>query len=447
LRRRGGGNGAAADVGEALRLAAEPPPRRVRSDPGSIHIDAFAQAANVPALDDALVKKPPATKAMATAAKRLSTAFDRKNLDPDTVNFLDTRLKAVTDAFTASRSVPILPLLSLVDRLGPRPSRERLRVLGAALSAEPDSDDLAALGAKIGKAPPQPVATAFDLDQAETQIAAEFDPTAARPSIVDRVLSGVSDISGVVDGDPIKPVELTPELPLPAWQFLRDEAPEWLLPGTGTIDPDSVIALQTNPAFVDAFLLGLNAQIVGELRFRNYPLIPGWTPVRTFWNRANPASGAVEDDVVDIGSWPADTLFGAPAHQTPAAASADLVVLFDTALFREYPGTLVYLVPALRDAQGHLDWTKRPNFDNRQFPSFQGRISSEQTFFGFELDPELGKERWVVLEETVNGRRFFNARTKPAAVNAAHNGADLAVGTISPPRRVLIRGDVLLGGL
>jgi hypothetical protein len=31
-------------------------------------------------------------------------------------------------------------------------------------------------------------------------------------------------------------------------------------------------------------------------------------------------------------------------------------------------------------------------------------------------------------------------------VNAAHNGADLAVGTISPPRRVLIRGDILLGG-
>ncbi|OLE22183.1 MAG: hypothetical protein AUG49_19960 [Catenulispora sp. 13_1_20CM_3_70_7] len=242
-------------------------------------------------------------------------------------------------------------------------------------------------------------------------------------------------------------MELTPELPLPSWQFLRDEAPEWLLPGTGTIDADSVIALKTNPAFVDAFLLGLNAQIVAELRFRNYPLIPGWTPVRTFWGRANAASGAVEDDIRDIGGWPANTPFGSSTHQTPAAASADLVVLFNTPLFREYPGTLVYLVPALRDAQSRLDWTTRPNFDDRQFPAFQGRISSEQTFFGFDLVPELGKERWVVLEETVNGRRFFNARTKAGAVNAAHNGADLAVGTISPPRRVLIRGDILLGGL
>jgi hypothetical protein len=447
LRRRGE-NGAGAGVGDALRVAAEAPPRPVRSDPQAVHTDAFARAESVPALDDALVKRPPTTRTVATAARRLSAALDRRNLDPDTVTFLDTRLRAVNDAFNADRPVPILPLLNLVDRVGSRPSRERLRVLGAALSAEPDSEDIAALGAMIGRPPPQPVATAFDLAQTEPEITAEFDPTGTRSSIVDRVLAGVADTAGVIDAEPLVPVELTPELPLPSWQFLRDEAPEWLLPGTGTIDADSVIALKTNPAFVDAFLLGLNSQIVAELRFRNYPLIPGWTPVRTFWGRANAASGAVEDDILDIGGWPANSPFGSPTHQTPEAASADLVVLFNTPLFREYPGTLVYLVPAVRDAQDRLDWTKRPNFDNRQFPAFQGRISSEQTFFGFDLDPELGKERWVVLEETVNGRRFFNATGPHAgAVNGAHNGADLAVGTISPPRRVLIRGDILLGGL
>ena len=80
----------------------------------------------------------------------------------------------------------------------------------------------------------------------------------------------------------------------------------------------------------------------------------------------------------------------------------------------------------------------------RQFPAFQGRISSELTFFGFDLDPTLGAERWVVLEETVNGRRFFNASAKPSN---ATNGGDLAAQTVSAPRRVLIRGDILLGGI
>jgi hypothetical protein len=120
-------------------------------------------------------------------------------------------------------------------------------------------------------------------------------------------------------------------------------------------------------------------------------------------------------------------------------------VLFHTPLFREYPGTLVYLVPARRDASGVLDWVNRPDFETRQFPAFQGRISSDLIFFGFDLDPALGAERWVVLEETVNGRRFFNEATRPAT--AARNGADVARERVSEPRRVLMRGDILLGGL
>jgi hypothetical protein len=444
LRRRGSdpsvpGGG----FGDALQLAAAAPPRRVRSDPQSIHTDAFARQASRTALDDSLVKPAPGTRTLGTAARRLITAFDRGGLDPDTVNFLNARLKTVSDRLTAGRPVPILPLLGLVDRVGARPSRERLRVLAAALSAPPDSDDLAALGRLVSRAPAQPVATAYDLAGAGDQIAPAFDPTVPRPSIVDRVLAGLEDTAGLVEAEPTTPVELTPDLDLPAWRFLRDNAPEWLLPGAGTLEPDTVIALTTNPAFVDAFLLGLNAQIVAELRFRNYPLIPAWTPVRTFWDRVNAATGDVDEDIVDIATWPPDSAFGAATHQTASASSADLVVLFNSPLFREYPGTLVYLVPALRDANGNLDWANRPSFDSPQFPTFQGRISPDQTFFGFDLDPALGAERWVVLEETVNGRRFFNEAAKHSNAN---NGADLAAQTFSAPRRVLIRGDILLGG-
>jgi hypothetical protein len=445
LRRRGAEPTAAPSAGfaTALRRAAAAPPRPVRSAPQSLHTDAFARQSGRTALDQVLIGPAPSTRTLAATAKRLTTAFDRRGLDPDTVNFLDTRLGTVADQLNAARPVTILPLLGLLDSGGARPSRERLRALGDALSAEPDSADLAALGTLVSKVPPQPVSTAYNLAGAGNQIAPAFDPTIARPSIVDRVLAGVEDAAGFVEADPISPVELKPDLDLPAWRFLRDNAPEWLLPGSGTLEPDSVIALTTNPAFVDAFLLGLNAQLVAELRFRNYPLIPAWTPVRTFWDRANAATGGVEDDIVDIATWPPASAFGAATHQTPSASSADLVVLFNSPLFREYPGTLVYLVPALRDANGKLDWSKRPSFSSPQFPTFQGRISPDQTFFGFDLDPDLGAERWVVLEETVNGRRFFNAAAKPSS---AHNGADLAIDTVSAPRRVLIRGDILLGG-
>jgi hypothetical protein len=120
------------------------------------------------------------------------------------------------------------------------------------------------------------------------------------------------------------------------------------------------------------------------------------------------------------------------------------VVLFNTSLFREYPGTVVSLVPVARTAAGAPDWRADPPFDQRLLPSFLGRISPDRNFFGFDLDPALGKERWVVLEETVSGRRFLNAAKKSSN---ARNGADLASDTLSPPRRVMIRGDILLGGL
>ena len=273
-------------------------------------------------------------------------------------------------------------------------------------------------------------------------IAAAFDPTVARPAIVDRVASGIDGL----DGDPLVPQELLPDLPLAAWQFLRDDAPDWLLPGGGDLPTDSVVALTTNPAFVDGFLVGLNAQVLGELRFRNLPVLPGWTPLRTFWERTNPASGATDDDIQPITAWPAASPFGADELQSPSASSADLVVLFNTALFREYPGTLVYLVPAPPRPDGTPDWANEPTFTSPLFPSFQGQLAAEQVFFGFDLDPDLVTRRWVVLEETVRGRRFWNTGNtdhRPGIANAP-DGAQLAQAAVVEPRRVMIRGDVLL---
>ena len=53
------------------------------------------------------------------------------------------------------------------------------------------------------------------------------------------MLDGVEDAAGFVEAEPTAPVELKPDLDLPAWRFLRDNAPEWLLPGAGTLEPDT----------------------------------------------------------------------------------------------------------------------------------------------------------------------------------------------------------------
>jgi hypothetical protein len=130
------------------------------------------------------------------------------------------------------------------------------------------------------------------------------------------------------------------------------------------------------------------------------------------------------------------------------AASADLVVVMRTPLFRRYPRTLVYLVPAVITGGGP-DWAADPDTSQRLLPVFQGTIGADITFFGFDLAPDLAARHWVVLEEPPHGVRFYNtgpAPAKSAAMAAAADGAAFASAAFADPLRVLIRGEALVPG-
>ena len=431
---------ATGSLGRVLAEAAAAPDAPTRAAGAVAHLDDLAVATGRPALGDVVKSAPPPLQRLASVVTKMRTGPTHLRRDADTTKLARRRLDAVTATLAAGEPVPLVAMVQLLDA-APTASRERFRSLLGRLDTIPDTDDLVVLASELAAAAPGPVVDAFDLAGAAGAIEAVFDPHADRPAIAERVLADVTDAGGVLTADLGGSVELAPDLALAAWTFLRDTASEWLLPGADGVEADAVVGLTTNPAFVEAFLLGLNAQLVGELRFRNFPLIPGWTPVRTFWSRANAGTGAGDDDIVGVDTWSDTTAFGDPSHQPPSAASADLVVLFHTPLFREYPGTVVSLVPAARPGTGAPDWGADPDFADVQYPSFQGQITPELRFFGFDLDPVLATDRWVMLEETLSGRRFFNAA---ARVSSADNGADLAAQTVSPPRRVLIRGDLLL---
>jgi hypothetical protein len=285
-----------------------------------------------------------------------------------------------------------------------------------------------------------------DLVKVAISVGAAIDPTVERPFVVDRVLATISGF----DDQPLTPPELCPDLDIPAWQFLRDHNPNWLLPGAGTLPQDGVVAVETNPAFVDAFLLGVNTQVIGELRFRNISIRTGCTPLRQFWARTNPATESYDDDIIGVHNWPGTSALGSTAHQTPAAASEDLVIVFRTPLFRRYPQTIVYLTPAALIG-GEPDWDGTPNFAQRLAPSFQGAITPEIVFFGFDLDPAQGRRYWIVLEEPPHGYQFFcradTGSWPPARIakfNTANNGADFADAAFADPYRVMIRGASLI---
>ena len=444
----GAGAAAGRHHDDAIRDSANPVTAPTRDATPVAHTDELAQLLHTTPIDEVAIRKPPVPSKLLPGLRSLVDGFDRTGLDTDTTRILGQSLTAVGNRLQTAQPVSILGLLGLLDSQSQhRPTATEVRKLAAGLNSEPDSDDLAQFGAQLTRKPRPAAANDLDLDRSAASIAVAFDPTTSRPALIDRVLDTISDRSTTdpIADNPLAPVEMRPTLRLPAWQFLRDQFPQWLLPGGGELPGDTVVGLGTNPAFIDTFLLGLNAQILAELRFRNAPILPGWTPLRTFWARST-AAGPI-NDITDITDWPDDSAFGADNHLDPAATGTDLVLLFKTPLFREYPGTLVFLVPATAKADGTPDWAAEPVLGSPTFPSFQGRLGPDEVFFGFDADPASARSHWVVLAETVHGRRFWNEANADhrAGITAAGDGAALAKNAVARPRRVLIRGDKLVG--
>lgn len=420
----------------------KPPPPR---SPGRLtHADNLARNIGTRPIDDAVDDGLRTRRLSAPEVTRLVQRFDRTGYPAPLVQRFETQMRTMLDRARANQPISLLAMVTILDPpTGKRPTRDELGQLLDRLDAPGDLGDLLALGRIVENRPVTRPSTPVDLAAVSDSIAAAIDPTVPRPYLVDRVLS---TIDGLDEAQPLAPPELCPDLDLPAWQFLRDQAPDWLLPGAGELTEHSVVAVETNPAFVDAYLVGLNTQTLGELRFRNIPIVTGCTPLRQFWARTNPATESYDDDLVGIHNWPATSDIGAASHQTPAAASADLVVVFRTPLFRRYPRTLVYLTPAKLTA-GVPDWEAAPDLAQRVMPSFQGTITPDTTFFGFDLEPAAGARHWVVLEEPPHGYRFFNTGptpTRAAQMTAAGDGAAFAAAAFADPVRVMIRGEALI---
>lgn len=272
-----------------------------------------------------------------------------------------------------------------------------------------------------------------------------------------------------VDCSRLIPPEFPIGLDFPTWTLLKTYDQEWLLPGASSLEKDSITALQTNPTFIDCFMLGINTQFMSEMRWRDLAVARTCTPLRMFWGQVDYTTQKREPDIQPLAEWakaPADPL-GALSHQAiqphdlENAGGSRLVIVFRSDLFRRYPSTLVYLVkpdpnvdtdepphdpetplnkllkapPALDMPEGEADieqWRKaRKCFG----PVFAGTLTPELTFFTFDVTPSKLDEYWLVLDEPPTELRFRNDQP----LNRA-NAATFADSTIDKTTRVAISG-------
>jgi hypothetical protein len=239
---------------------------------------------------------------------------------------------------------------------------------------------------------------------------------------------------------------LEPELDLPLWSFLKDNAPDWLLPGVGQMPMHSVAALATNPPFVQALLVGANYQTAAEMRWRRHPLRAKASPLRKFWQRVDG-----KFDINSVKAWAAGDRFGGPSLTAPDAGE-EAVVVFRTPLFKRYPHTAVFMYPDPADPAPWDDSMLDALDPNKCVPPmFTGTIGDDVVFFGFRLSPADFANHWVVLEEPPAGYRFYSSQPpgdpdpvlhNPPAVwpnrLSAPDAANYAFDTFAVPVRVMI---------
>ena len=225
------------------------------------------------------------------------------------------------------------------------------------------------------------------------------------------------ELGELTEPDPLSEVMDCPQFPVPAALALIEQEPEWFLPGIGAFPHNRAALLDVNGEFVAAYVVGLNHELMGELRWREYPTDLRGTAFRRFWPRPDG-----EDDILPIAEW---THGGLGDHLT-LGDDALCALLIRGDVVRRFPNLIV---SALRASPGVLPPV--PGVGEHRDPLFALRVDDATMAFAFaierselEASPEREPGWFVVLQEHSHRIRFgFDA---PGANAGFHTWNDLA---------------------
>jgi hypothetical protein len=190
------------------------------------------------------------------------------------------------------------------------------------------------------------------------------------------VATGANATPPTSPDSPIDTIMAAPKFRQPMYEPLRDLSQQLLLPGLETVLPNSVLGLQTNPRFIEAYLVGLNFEMGRELLWRGYPTDQRGTYFDQFWDARAAANAQV--DVFPLHQWGTRALGDAQS----APAGERFVMLMRSDLLRRYPTAVIYAARALL-----VNGVRTPSLvpSDEIYPAFRGSMQPDVSFFGFDL--------------------------------------------------------------
>ncbi|MFD1687026.1 hypothetical protein [Halobellus litoreus] len=287
------------------------------------------------------------------------------------------------------------------------------------------------LGPGVCGPPPTEPDPPLDIGAVSGGITAAIDPRSTIPRRISGRLGGV-DLTSRADA--LEQIIESPEFTQPMYEPLRDLSEEYLLPSVGEIPMDSVGVLETNPAFVEAYMVGLSHEMGRELRWHEYPTDLRWTYFRRFWDRRGTVPEPTADELDDINpvhTWRDDVALGDQPSEDGTAVEPSIVLLIRGELLERFPNTTIYAAEAIPEGEGpYAEGEPIPRIPDlpdpsatdpsdqtgsTKYPVFRGTLEPDITFLGFDLTPdeafgtttEADDLGWFfVLEEPPGDPRF-----------------------------------------
>lgn len=193
------------------------------------------------------------------------------------------------------------------------------------------------------------------------------------------------------------PIMSYPVFPEPTYYYLKSLSDKFILPCVDELPDNSIAVFQSNPAFMEAYLCGMNTEMGRELLWREYPTDQRGSYFRKFWDSETSANNILNDNYFDVGML--HTWNGHLGENSAQGKGSLLIFAIKGNLIQQFPDTQVYLHKAAKlfstknedEKHDREDWFSK-DANAEVYPVMQAYLRDDLYIVGFNkmFDEVLG---------------------------------------------------------
>lgn len=249
---------------------------------------------------------------------------------------------------------------------------------------------------------PEKVVIPFSLENAYAKVRQGIDPHRTFPFRLGSLVKFPGDIK-LDEPEKIFPAMAYPDFDDPMYKKLTDISDELFVPNLKLIPNNTISLLETNPPFIESYMVGLNHEMGRELLWREFPTDERGSYFRQFWDVSGIISPSSSDgnvtasdseqfkDIKPLHTWETGSALGNHNNRN-VQAGEQVVLVIRGDLLKKYPNTIIFAQKAVSgdgdETKIELDLPDAEFAKKVKFPLFRAEVKPDIKFFGFDLTAE-----------------------------------------------------------